>query len=511
MKLSTLLDASVRRDPDKEALVYGTERVAYRDLRDRALRAASVLRANGIEAGDTIGIMTFNVPGFVYAAFGAWYLGATVVPVNHKMQPPEVAYTIGHSKAKLGIVSAELAEIARTGAPDIPWLATESEEPESFDAQLAAATPADPAELADFDDEAVAQVLYTSGTTSAPKGCIHPHRNIAQVAMLIALNMGYRADDRFLICMPIWHSAPLNISLMPMMLVGGTVVLQREYHPVESMKILAAERITTFFGPTIAYVAPILTAKKLGIDFSSYDFSTVRRWTYGGAPIDRETAKMLIDTYGTDQFYNLFGMSEMGPTGCLLPPEDQVRKAGSVGRAAMVGNEMRVVKADGTEAGPGETGEIWFSGDCRMRGYLDNPAATEAAFEGDWYRSGDVARIDEDGYLYIVDRMKDVIIVGGENVYSLEVEEAIIAHPDVVDVAVVGRPDPEWGEQVVAVVTTADGAELDVETLRDHLSDKLARYKLPREVIVTEALPRNPSGKLLKHRLRDEVAHPSDA
>ena len=215
---------------------------------------------------------------------------------------------------------------------------------------------------------------------------------------------------------------------------------------------------------------------------------------------------MLIDTYRTDQFYNLFGMSEMGPTGCLLWPEDQIRKAGSVGRSAMLGNEMRVVKADGTDAGPGETGEIWFSGDCRMQGYLNNPEATAAAFDGDWYRSGDIARLDEDGYLYIVDRKNDVIIVGGENVYSLEVEEAIIAHPDVVDVAVVGRPDPDWGEQVVAVVTTADGSPVDLETLRDHLSDKLARYKLPREVIVTEELPRNPSGKLLKNRLRDTVA-----
>ncbi|MGW9825264.1 acyl-CoA synthetase (AMP-forming)/AMP-acid ligase II [Brevibacterium pityocampae] len=503
MKLSTLLDASVRRDPGKEALVYGTERYSYAELREKALRAARVLADHGIGTGDTVGIMTFNVPGFVFAAFGAWYLGATVVPVNHKMQAPEVKYTIEHSGAQLGIVSAELADIARKGAGGITWLETESDAADSFDSLLTAAEPAEPA---DFDDSTTAQVLYTSGTTSAPKGCVHSHRNIAQVATLISLNLALRPDERYLICMPIWHSAPLNICLLPMMLVGGTAVLQREYHPVESMKIIAEERITTFFGPTIAYVAPILTAKKLGLDFSAYDFSSIRRWTYGGAPIDRDTAKMLIDTYRTDQFYNLFGMSEMGPTGCLLWPEDQIRKAGSVGRSAMLGNEMRVVKADGTDAGPGETGEIWFSGDCRMQGYLNNPEATAAAFDGDWYRSGDIARLDEDGYLYIVDRKNDVIIVGGENVYSLEVEEAIIAHPDVVDVAVVGRPDPDWGEQVVAVVTTADGSPIDLETLRDHLSDKLARYKLPREVIVTEELPRNPSGKLLKNRLRDTVA-----
>ncbi|MGC3022775.1 class I adenylate-forming enzyme family protein [Brevibacterium sp. FAM 24630] len=503
MKLGTMLDTTVLRHPDKEALAYEHQRFTYTELRHRALKAAQVLAANGIRPGDVVGIMTFNVPGFVFAAFGAWYLGATVVPINHKFQAPEVKYTVEHSGAKLGIVSTELAETARAGGPDITWLETEPSAPGSFDTQLDAAEEAVPG---DFTDEQVAQILYTSGTTSSPKGCVHTHRSISQVATLINLNMGYRADDRYLICMPIWHSAPLNISLVPTLQTGGTVVLQRAYHPVDSMKIIAEEGITTFFGPTVAYVAPIMTAKKLGIDFSDYDFSSIRRWNYGGSPIDRSTAGMLIDTYGTNQFYNLFGMSEMGPTGCLLGPEDQLRKAGSVGRTAMIGNAMRVVRADGAEAGPGDTGEIWFAGDTRMREYLGNPQATEAAFDGEWYKTGDLARLDEDGYLYIVDRSKDVIIVGGENVFSLEVEEAVIAHDRVADVAVVAKPDPQWGEQVVAVIATTDGEAFDVEELRDFLSDKLARYKLPREVIITEELPRNPSGKLLKHQLRSQVA-----
>ncbi len=503
MKLGTMLDTTVLRAPDKEAVVYEDQRFTYAELRRRALKAAQVLADNGIQPGDAVGIMTFNVPGFVFAAFGAWYLGATVVPVNHKFQAPEVKYTIEHSGAKLGIVSTELAEIARAGAPDITWLETEPDTSASFDVQLDAAEEAEPS---DFTDEQVAQILYTSGTTSSPKGCVHSHRNIFQVGTLINLNMGYQSDDRYLICMPIWHSAPLNIALIPTIQMGGTVVLQRSYHPVESMTIIAEEQITTFFGPTVAYVAPIMTAKKLGLDFADYDFSSIRRWNYGGAPIDRSTASMLIDAYGTNQFFNLFGMSEMGPTGCLLGPEDQLRKAGSIGRHAMVGNAMRVVSTDGTEAGPGETGEIWFSGDTRMREYLGNPTATEAAFEGEWYRTGDLARLDEDGYLYIVDRSKDVIIVGGENVYSLEVEEAVISHERVADVAVVAKPDPQWGEQVVAFITTTDGEDFGVEELRDFLADKLARYKLPREIFTIDELPRNPSGKLLKHKLRSDVA-----
>ena len=213
-----------------------------------------------------------------------------------------------------------------------------------------------------------------------------------------------------------------------------------------------------------------------------------------------------MESYGTDQFYNQYGMTEMGPTGCMLRPEEQLLKAGSIGRDAMIGNRMKVVKANGTTAGPGETGEIWFSGDCRMREYLGNPEATAQAFEGNWYRTGDIARIDEDGYLYIVDRNKDVIIVGGENVYSLEVEEALFTHPKIVDAAVVGRKDPEWGEQVVAVVTPADGEEVGIEELRDFLADKLARYKIPRDLVVADSLPRNPSGKILKHQLREDVS-----
>src|SRR5699024_3060616 len=193
-------------------------------------------------------------------------------------QAPEVAYTIDHSGARLGIVSAELAETARAGAPDITWLETESDAADSFDARLDDAEEAVPG---DFTDEQVAQILYTSGTTSAPKGCVHTHRSIAQVATLINLNMGYRSDDRYLVCMPIWHSASLNICLLPTIQTGGTVVLQRSYHPVDSITIIAEEAMTTFFGPTVAYVAPIMTAKQMGIDFSDYDFSNIRRWPYG--------------------------------------------------------------------------------------------------------------------------------------------------------------------------------------------------------------------------------------
>ena len=503
MKLTTMLHATAQRVPDKAALIYQDRSWTYTELVEQSLKAAAVIRAKGVGEGDVIGIMTHNVPGFVFAAFGAWHLGATVVPTNHKFQAPEVKYTVEHSGMKLGIATPELIDIARTGAPQIEWLETDSDNPEGFDALVAAAAPLSDSELPEFDDAAVAQILYTSGTTSAPKGCMHSHFNIAQVATLLSLNVGYRESDRLLLCMPIWHSAPLNVCLMPMILMGGTVILQREYHPVKTMSLIAEAQATVFFGPTVAYTAPIMAAEKMGFDFNDFDFSSVRIWTYGGAPIDKTSALKIREAYGSDQFFNLFGMSEMGPTGTMLRPEDLVRKAGSVGKAAMVGVEMRIVTADAQEAQPGESGEVWFKSDTRMLGYLNNPEATAAAFDGDWYKTGDIARLDEDGYLYIVDRKNDVIIVGGENVYSLEVEEVMITHPDIVDVAVVGRPDSDWGEQLVAFVTTAEGAALTADDVREYMSDKIARYKIPRELVLTEALPRNPSGKLLKHKLRE--------
>lgn len=504
MKLSTMLRTTATRAPQAEALVSGEKRWSYEELVAASEKAAGLLADRGVKSGDTVAAMTYNEPEFVFTAFGAWMLGATFVPVNHKLQVPEVEYTVGHSGATVGVVSGELAETARAGAPDVDWVRTGPDG--EFDALLAAA---DPWRETHDDDRAAAEVLYTSGTTSAPKGCVHTHDSLVRLATQISLNLGYETDERILIAMPIWHSAPLNVCLLPVLLMGGTVVLQKEYHPIDTLTLIGAERITTFFGPTVAYLAPLRAAAAHGLDFADFDFSTMRRWTFGGAPIDAAGTRKIIESYQPGEHFQLFGMSETGPSGSVLRPHEQLVKPGSIGRAGMIGVQMRVVTTDGTDAEPGESGEIWFLSDTTMKEYLGNPDATAAAFEGRWYKTGDIARVDEDGYYYVVDRLKDVIIVGGENVFSLEVEEAIATHPGVADVAVVGKPDPEWGEQVVAFVTPADGAEgeaLTTEGLQEFVGTKLARYKVPRTVVLEEALPRNPSGKLLKHKLREVAA-----
>ncbi|MGW1738136.1 class I adenylate-forming enzyme family protein [Nocardia sp. NPDC001965] len=504
MNLTTMLESSARRYPGKDAIVYGDERITYAELLAASKRAARVLRERGVRPGDRVAVMTYNSPGFAVAAFGAWRAGAALVPVNHKLAPPEIEYTLRHCGAAVGVVSADLRANAEAGAPQVDWLLTElgtdtTATERDFDGLTAAADEWDGEPAAESD---IAQVLYTSGTTSAPKGCLHTHRSITTVAPYIATTLGLDRDERVLIAMPIWHAAPLNVWFVTTVFLGGTVVLMREYHPLKFLETVQEQRITAFFGAPIAYLAPLQAVGAAGKRLADFDLSSVRRWTYGGAPIGAEVARRLQREYRSEDFYQVYGMSEMGPTGTALYPHEQIAKAGSIGRCGMPGVDLRVVRPDGSDAGPGETGEIWLAGDTRMVGYLNDAAATAEVFEGRWYRSGDVARLDDDGYISIVDRTKDVIITGGENVYSQEVEEAIARHDDVLDVAVIGRPHPEWGETVVAVAVPAAGARLELDELREYLAGTLARYKIPRELVLVDELPRNPSGKLTKHVLR---------
>jgi feruloyl-CoA synthase len=238
--------------------------------------------------------------------------------------------------------------------------------------------------------------------------------------------------------------------------------------------------------------------------FDEFDLSSMRVWMYGGGPIPAETALMLMDKYKSDNFYQCYGMTEAGPTGTVLFPKDQVSKAGSIGRSGLPGCDVRVMKTDVEPAESGEVGEIWLKADSIMKGYYKDPEATAEVFNDSWYKTSDLARVDEDGYLFIADRTKDMIITGGENVYSKEVEDAIGSHPDVAEVAVIGAPHPEWGETVVAMIVTAKDKELNEDMLKSFLNDRLAKYKIPRTIKFIDELPHTPSGKVMKYKLREE-------
>lgn len=500
MNLTWMLERAARNFPRKEAIAYERGTVSYSELLDLSKRAASVLRDAGVRPGERVGVMTYNTPAFIIAAFGIWRAGAALVPINHKFTARELSYTAAHSDLAVIIGDTDFSEQIREGAPTARLLTTDDDATGDFDRLVAAAHPWDGAEVAGDD---IAQVLYTSGTTSEPKGCEHSHAGLSHVPAYTTAAVGLRREDRFLIAMPIWHASPLNNWLLSMIYLGGTVVLLKEYHPVHFLQTVQDQRVTAFFGAPIAYLAPLKVLPTIDRSISDFDLSSMRLWAYGGAPMGADTVRTLQAAYGSDEFYQVYGMSETGPVGAALYPAEQITKAGAIGAGGMPGVDIRVVHEDGADAQAGEVGEIWMRSGTRMVGYLHDPAATAAAFEGAWYRTGDLARIDEDGYLFIVDRLKDLVITGGENVFSPEVEEVLLQHPAISDVAIVGRPHPDWGETVVAAVVASE--PVDINEVREFLSSRLAKYKVPRELVVREELPRTPSGKVMKHVLRAEL------
>ena len=497
----SMLDQHARTLPHKECLRAAGRAWTYAELAEQSRRAATVLRAQGIGPGDRVALLCFNTPGFVIALFGAWRLGAAVVPINHKLQAPEVDYVLAHAKAKLCVLDGALAPLAQRVRHPVRWLTTDSAAPRLpfFDALLAEAPP-----LADSTSPGsgtLAEILYTSGTTGQPKGCLHSHANVFHAALCAAAGTSLTHNERTLVAMPVWHSSPLNNWLLGTLLMGGTVVLLREYAPKAFLDTLAAERISFTFGAPIAFLAPLSVVPNV----QDYDFSAMRLWAYGGGPLGAAMARKLAASYRSDRFMQVYGMTESGPLGSVLYPEDAVAKAGSIGRSGTPGVAIKVRREDGQRCSAGEVGEIHLRSPAMMQGYLDNPEATAAAFDADgWYRSGDLARVDEDGFLFIVDRLKDMIITGGRNVYSIEVENALAGHPDVQDVAVVGLDHATFGETIVAIVTPVPGREVTLEELRTYAAEYVADYKLPRDLIVRD-IPRNPSGKILKHVLRSEI------
>jgi len=494
-----VLNQHARAQPHKEALRSQGRSWTYAELVDASRRAAAVLADHGVAQGDRVALLCLNTPGFVFALFGAWQLGAAVVPVNHKLQAPEIDFILQHCQAKVCVFDAALAcTVGKISHKDVRWLATDQPVADIpfLDALIEAAAPR-AAHTPQTD--ALAEILYTSGTTGQPKGCLHAHGNVFQCALsAVALTSITRAE-RMLIAMPIWHSSPLNNWLLGALLMGGAAVLLREYAPQAFVEILASERITFTFGAPIAFLAPLAVVA----DISAYDLSAMRVYAYGGGPLGAEMARKLSAAYRSDRFIQVYGMTESGPLGSCLYPEEAIDKAGSIGRSATPGVAIEVRRADGSLCTAGEVGEIHMRSPAMMQGYLNDPDATASAFDTEgWYRSGDLARVDEDGFLYIVDRLKDVVVSGGENVYSKEVEDVISAWPEVQDVAVIGRPHPEWGQTVTALLVPRAGKAIDLAALRTFLAGRLARYKIPREIEIHDALPRTATGKLLKHVLR---------
>lgn len=501
MNVSELLARNARKYPLQEAVIDGADRLTYQELDQTVTSLSHQLRSLGVKKGDKVVLFSPNCKEFLYVYFAVLRVGGVIVPINARLTASEIDYILDHSDAKVMVAHQILFESVRelpsrhgitwikTGEVVDSWLSLE---------QLITSGETTPMECT-LSEEDEATILYTSGTTGKPKGVLFTYRNLLTVAVMICVEMGVGPNSRFLHMMPLSHSAPLHLFLLAGTYTGSTHVLSPTFTPDLLLQLVSQERITHFFGAPIAF---LLTANHPKID--QYDLSSIQYWLYGGAPLGQQEVQFVKQKFNTSKLMCLYGLTEAGPSGTLLQPEEHEHKAGSIGRRAALNCELRIVDDQGNDVVDGEIGEIILSGEGTMKGYYKNPQETENAIKGGWLYTGDMAKRDGDGYIWIVDRKKDVIISGGQNIYPKEIEDTLRMHPAIMEVAVVGVPHPEWGESVKAVLVLKEHFEENViaEECKRFLADKLASFKIPRSYQIMTELPRNATGKILKTQLR---------
>jgi fatty-acyl-CoA synthase len=479
-----------RKTPDRVAVVYGDRSWTYRQLHERVLRWAAALRGLGVRRGDRVAYLGPNHPVFLETLFAAGVLGAVFVPLNARLARAEVDYQVRDAGATV------LVHDQPTDAPVRHRISVGRD----YEELLAAAGPEPRDEPVSLDD--LCMIMYTSGTTGRPKGAALTHGNIIWNSVNVLVDLDLAGDEVTLVVAPMFHTAGLNMTCLPTLLKGGRVVLVPKFDPDAVLSLIEERRVTYLFGVPAMYQAMAASPR-----FAGTDLTSVRALSCGGAPVPAGTIRTWLDR-GLS-FSQGYGMTEAAPGVLYLDHGMAAAKAGTAGVPHFF-TDVRVVRPDLTEAAPGEKGEVLVAGPNVMAGYWGRPADTEAAMAGGaWFRSGDVAVVDGDGYVSLVDRLKDVIISGGENVYPAEVEAAVLTHPAVTDCAVIGVPDERWGEVGRAVLRLRPDADRDAvaRELPDFLADRLARYKVPRSVVFADELPRSPTGKLLRSLLRSRYGH----
>ncbi|GAA5171030.1 long-chain fatty acid--CoA ligase [Pseudonocardia eucalypti] len=491
--------------PERPALTFGGETDSYAQLLDKIDRLAAELRAGGVSAGDRVGYLGLNHPLFLHTMFAAARLGAIFVPLNFRLSAAELAFIVGDAEIHTLIADADRARVIDpvrgetplrrviTHTDDVPgW--------EALDALLTSREPLAEADAVGAGTEDVAVIMYTSGTTGRPKGAMLTHGNLFWNNVNALLSFDILSDDTTLVCAPLFHIGGLNVTTLLTLQKGGRVVLMPGFDPGAALALIAEHRVTTMFG-----VPAMFLFMSQHPSFGEADLSSVRLLMCGGAPVPERLMK-LYNGLGVP-FAQGYGLTETAPLALVTRPEETVRKTGSAGRTTTMLSDVRLLAPDGTPVPVGERGEICVRGPQVMAGYWRNPSATDNVIDADgWFHTGDVGVCDPDGYVYVVDRVKDMVISGGENVYPAEVESVLYDHPSVAEVAIIGTPDTRWGEAVTAVVVLASGASLTLDELREFARERLAGYKLPLRLEIVDVLPRNPAGKVLKYELRERFA-----
>ncbi|MFJ4937733.1 long-chain fatty acid--CoA ligase [Streptomyces pseudovenezuelae] len=480
-----------RKTPHRTALIHGDTTLSYAGLHTRVTRLAHALRARGIRRGDRIAYLGPNHPSYLETLFAAGTLGAVFVPLNTRLAGPEIGYQLSDSGARALVYGPSHAGLV-AGLPGSTDVRTYVEVGTEYE-QLLAGSPAEPIDEPVAPDDTCI-IMYTSGTTGRPKGAMLTHGNLTWNAINVLVDTDLIADERALVSAPLFHTAGLNMLTLPVLLKGGACVLVETFDPSATFDLIEQHRITFMFGVPTMFEQVARHPRWAGADLSS-----LRILTCGGSPVSTP----LIAAYQERglTFLQGYGMTEASPGTLFLDAEHAIGKAGSAGVPHFF-SDVRVVRPDLAPVDVGETGEIVLRGPHVMPGYWGLPEETAASFADGWFRSGDAARVDEDGYVFIVDRIKDMIISGGENIYPAEIEDLLLGHPDIAECAVIGVPDDKWGEVPRAVVVPREGTTPDPDEVLASLAGRLAKYKIPKSVVVADELPRTASGKLLKSRVR---------
>lgn len=506
--LSDTLRRTALRLPDKTGIVCGATQWTYSEFDALVSRLGAGLASLGIAKGDAVAVLARNSHAFAALRFALARIGAVLVPINFMLKSDEVAYILRHASAKALATDSGLADLARVAAnldttvSQLIWMP--SEDPSTpasgmhnFEVLAACKDALPTIHLTDHD---VAQIVYTSGTESSPKGVMLTHDAVLWQYVSCLVDAEITQDDVTLHALPLYHCAQLDVFFGPGVYIGGTNVITAKPVPDNLLALIVRLQISSFFAPPTVWIAllrsPLFDPAQLG---------SLKKGYYGASIMPVEVLRELASRLPSVRLWNLYGQTEIAPLATMLGPQDQLRKPGSCGKAVL-NVETRVVNDQMQNVVPGEVGEIVHRSPHLMLGYFKDEERTRAAFEGNWFHSGDLATCDEEGFITVVDRKKDMIKTGGENVASREVEEMIYRLPMVSEVAVIGLPDEKWVEAVTAFIVIKEGSVLTERAVLDHCNMQMASFKAPKRVIFVDSLPKNPSGKLLKRQLRNAYA-----
>ena len=506
--LGDLLRRSALRYPGKPALVCGEVRWTYAEFDAAVDATAAALSERGVAKGDRIALLSHNSWQFATLSFALARLGVILVPINFMLGADEIAFILEHSGASgfivedtLHSVGARAIELARTADGVRGWIALAGQPPAQGWEDVAAWAEhrGRPPEVVVADEDPL-RLMYTSGTESRPKGVVLSSRSLIAQYVSCIVDGGMEAGDVDLHSLPFYHCAQLDCFLGPDVYLGATSIILPGPDPAVLLATIESERVSKLFAPPTVWIS-LLRAET----FDVTDLSSLRKGYYGASAMPVEVLRELQRRLPEVRLWNFYGQTEMAPLATILGPEEQISHAGSAGRPA-INVETRLVDDLDNEVAPGAIGEIVHRSPQATLGYWNDEAKTDEAFRDGWFHSGDLGLLDDDGYLFVVDRKKDMIKTGGENVASLEVEQAIHVMPEVSEVAVFGIADPKWIEAVVATVVPKPGATVTAGAVIEHCRSTLAGFKAPKHVVIVEGLPKNPSGKILKRELRERYA-----